>query len=87
MPGSDVDHGAIKCLVPGNESRFQKYINESRVSSAVNVMLHLFLVRENSSMEGVGGMRSAPASFLEEGGCSSLSLKTNYLDFLDSISN
>jgi hypothetical protein len=46
-------------------------------------MVHLFLVSENSSMEGVGGMHSAPACFVQEGGGSSLGLKTNSPVFLD----
>jgi len=49
-------------------------------------MAHLFLVSENSSVEGFGGMHSAPACFLQESGGSSLGLKSNSPVFLDIIS-
>jgi len=40
-------------------------------------------VSENSSMDGVGGMHSAPDFFVQEGGGSSLGLKTNSPVYLD----
>jgi hypothetical protein len=54
-PVSDVDHGVIKCLVPGNESHFQKYINERHVS--VLLLMLWYICSECAKIVPFGGCR------------------------------
>jgi len=45
MPLCDVDHGVIKCSVPGNESRFLNYVKGKHVSVLL-LMLWTFVLSE-----------------------------------------